>query len=68
MRSRAIILPMGKREDNFILIVLSAGWPDGFSEIVARESQVIAVKSGPPRGKLVKDGTSKIREIDYGRS
>jgi hypothetical protein len=47
---------MGEREDNSILIVLSAKWPDGFSEIVAREIQIIAVKSRSPRNKSVEVG------------
>jgi len=29
-----LFLPVSEREDNTILIVLSAEWPDGFSEIV----------------------------------
>jgi hypothetical protein len=39
-------LPTGITENKPILIVISEGWPDGFSEIMARKGKTMAKESG----------------------
>ena len=41
-----LFLPLGMGEDIPVLIVISAGWPDGFSEIMARKGKTMAKESG----------------------
>jgi hypothetical protein len=41
-----LFLPLGRGKHKPILIVISAGWPDVFSEIMARKGKTMAKESG----------------------